>query len=440
MKWMAPLVALALSGCGPGQRTIWTESPTLVIRAPRLFDGRDLLAGRTVLVRDHRILGVVDESVEGQFTVPEGCDLIECDGCTILPGLIDAHVHLAMERELQQALAFGVTTELDLYTFLPADSREGLRRKIAEGRRHDLADFRMATTPVTVPGGAGVFFNPDIPTLPDAAGAQAFVDARLAEGADYIKIMYEDAYVYGREVPNLTPEMLSAAVEAAHARGKLAVAHVSSLHGARAAVDAGADGFAHVFADELPDESLADDAARQGMFLAATLATIQGSFEGPSGADLAQEERFHPYLHPEAIENLAAERRMTGAELGSFDNALETVRLLHEAGVSVLAGTDVPNSGTAHGISLHRELELLVRAGLTPVEALAAATSRPAEAFGLDDRGRVAPGLLADLLVVRGDPTTEVSATFEIVAVVHRGRPVDREALGEAIRAGASGE
>ena len=99
----------------------------------------------------------------------------------------------------------------------------------------------------------------------------------------------------------------------------------------------------------------------------------------------------------------------------------------------ILAGTDVPNPGTAHGVSMHRELELLVQAGLTPQEALAAGTSRPADCFGLDDRGRIAPGLRADLLLVRGDPTTDILATRDIVAVLRSGVRVDREALRSAI-------
>ncbi|NIR46805.1 MAG: amidohydrolase family protein [Gemmatimonadetes bacterium] len=104
-----------------------------------------------------------------------------------------------------------------------------------------------------------------------------------------------------------------------------------------------------------------------------------------------------------------------------------------EAGVIVLAGTDVSNAGTAHGLSTHRELELLVRAGLTPTEALAAATSRPADQFGLDDRGRIAPGLRADLMLVRGDPTIDILATRDIVAVIRGGTRVDRQALAAEI-------
>jgi imidazolonepropionase-like amidohydrolase len=103
------------------------------------------------------------------------------------------------------------------------------------------------------------------------------------------------------------------------------------------------------------------------------------------------------------------------------------VRALRAAGVPLLAGTDAPVLGRGvHGASLHRELELLVEAGLTPVETLAAATSVPASVFGLADRGRIAPGLRADLLLVAGDPTRQITATRAIRRVWARGRAVDR--------------
>jgi hypothetical protein len=106
--------------------------------------------------------------------------------------------------------------------------------------------------------------------------------------------------------------------------------------------------------------------------------------------------------------------------------ASQTVTQLHAAGVPLLAGTDAPNPGTAHGVSLHRELELLVAAGLSPVEALAAATSVPARTFRLRDRGRIAQGLRADLVLVDGDPTSEIKRTRAIAGVWKAGVRVDR--------------
>jgi imidazolonepropionase-like amidohydrolase len=98
-------------------------------------------------------------------------------------------------------------------------------------------------------------------------------------------------------------------------------------------------------------------------------------------------------------------------------NAVAAVSALRRGGVSILAGTDAPAPGLAHGLSLHHELELLVRSGLTPLEALAAATSESARAFGFHDRGRIAVGMRADLLLINGDPSVNITATRDIVGV-----------------------
>jgi imidazolonepropionase-like amidohydrolase len=102
------------------------------------------------------------------------------------------------------------------------------------------------------------------------------------------------------------------------------------------------------------------------------------------------------------------------------------VRQLAGKHVPVLAGTDAPSPGQTYGASLHGELALLVGAGLSATQALAAATSAPARAFGLGDRGRIGPGLRADLVLVDGDPTKDLSATRRIVAIWKRGVRVDR--------------
>jgi imidazolonepropionase-like amidohydrolase len=111
---------------------------------------------------------------------------------------------------------------------------------------------------------------------------------------------------------------------------------------------------------------------------------------------------------------------------GNLDGAYASVIALHKAGVDILAGCDVSDplpilGGLAHGASLHHELQLLVAAGLTPIEALQAATATPARRFGLSDRGRIAPGARADLLLVDGNPTTNISDTLSIRTVWRQG-------------------
>jgi imidazolonepropionase-like amidohydrolase len=115
---------------------------------------------------------------------------------------------------------------------------------------------------------------------------------------------------------------------------------------------------------------------------------------------------------------------------GDFDTVLKSVAALHKAGIDILVGTDssfpIPLlAGIAHGASVHYELQLLVRAGLTPLEALRAATSVPARRFGLSDRGLVKEGLRADLLLVEGDPTKDIKDTLSIKFVWRRGHLLD---------------
>jgi hypothetical protein len=117
----------------------------------------------------------------------------------------------------------------------------------------------------------------------------------------------------------------------------------------------------------------------------------------------------------------------------TYAAAEASVRQLLIAKVPVLAGTDAPNPGTTHGAALHRELELLVKAGLTPAQALTAATSAPAKAFRLADRGRIAIGLRADLLLVDGDPTRDITATRAIAGVWKGGVRVDRAAYAKTV-------
>jgi imidazolonepropionase-like amidohydrolase len=161
-------------------------------------------------------------------------------------------------------------------------------------------------------------------------------------------------------------------------------------------------------------------------FAITTLTVIQSALGTPSGALLLSDRRLAALLSPDAQAQMR--KPMGSVCTGEMANAFAAVQRLREAGVPILAGTDAPAPGSTNGASLHGELELLVKAGLSPSDALAAATSVPAEAFHLKDRGRIAPGLRADLLLVHGDPTREITATRDVVAIWKAGVPVQRGA------------
>lgn len=403
-----------------------TATAPLVFANVRLFDGEHVIPSTTVVVEDGLITAVGPDVVH-----PAGAQVIDGAGKTLLPSLIDAHTHVFSADALRQALIFGVTTELDM--FMDHQLAARLRQEQAATGALDRADLFSAGTLATAPGGHGTQYGLPIPTLTGPEEAAAFVQERVAEGSDYIKIVIEDGQEMGFTLPTLDQAMVAALVEAAHAAGKLTVTHVQTLAAAKQALAAGTDGLAHIFVDAVPDEAFVERAVESDLFVIPTLVVFQSIGSEPVDRSLVDDPQVAPYLGPQDVQSLLSPYR--GFEQLSRDNGLEAVRLLFDAGVAMLAGTDAGNPGTVHGASLHRELVLLTDAGLSPIEALRAATAVTADTFSLNDRGRIAPGLRADLLLVNGDPTTTITATRDIVGVWKLGVPVDRAAYLAALEA-----
>lgn len=392
---------------------------TFAVTNARIFDGERLIPRGTVVVKDGRI-----EAVGAEVKVPEGAERIDAAGGTLLPGLIDAHTH-AFLGGLDRALLFGVTTELDMGN-APAVVAHLREEQNRPGGVANRADLFSAGTLATAPEGHGTQYGLPIPTLSKPEEAQAWVDARIAEGSDYIKIVIEDLSAYGKSRPTLDRATVAALIKAAHARGKLAVVHVSTAATARQAIEDGADGIIHLFTDRAADPGFARLAAERKAFVIPTLTVLESANGIAAGRTLVEDARLRGFLVPSEVEHLKTFFPMKTA--GGVPVALDTVRQLAAAGVPVLAGSDTPNPGTIHGASLHREMELLVQAGLTPGQALAAATSAPARAFRLADRGRIAPGFRADLVLVAGDPLQDITETRSIVRVWKGGVPFERPA------------
>ena len=393
------------------------QPPAVAIRNVRLFDGTRVVPNATVVISDGLIV-----AAGPKVTVPEGAQVVDGTGKTLLPGLIDAHTHV-YGPALERALRFGVTTELDMFTSVATLKQQ--KAEQAGGNVATRADIFSAGTLVTVAGGHGTEYFP-IPTFAPGGDAQAFIDERIAEGSDYIKLVYEDGKPFGIDFQSLTKEDLGKLIAATHKRGKLAVVHISSLTGARVAIDAGADALVHLFGNVPPDADLGKFIAAHRAFVVPTLTVIESTAGVQSGAVLIDDARLKPFLAADEMRQLRSSFPKRAGSTQNIDNAFATVKQLKAAGARILAGTDAPNPGTTHGASMHRELELLVQAGLTPVEALTAATSAPAAAFSLEDRGRIAPGLRADLLLVDGDPTRDIAATRGIVTVWKGGIALDR--------------
>ncbi|OJJ03947.1 hypothetical protein ASPVEDRAFT_43417 [Aspergillus versicolor CBS 583.65] len=347
----------------------------IAITNVRVFDGKNIQDPNTLIINGD-VIGRPD-------TIPD--ETIDAGGLTLLPGLIDAHVHLTSREDLVQMAKYGITTAFDMATW-PAEHLSYLRNQ------KGVTDIRSCGLAATAPGS----IHSRMPTIPQEAlvstpdDAEEFVETQLAEGADYIKII--------ADVPGPSQECLDALVIAAHCRNRIVIAHAVSLEATRMAQAANADVITHA-----PLDGVMDDAEVQKM---------------------VQEGRL-------SIPTLTMMKRVS-VKRGKYAHCHDTVAALHRAGVPILAGADsnsapgVP-AHVAHGVSLHEELELLVNCGLSNCDALRAATELPASYFRLHDRGVVQVGRRADLVLVRGNPLEDIRATRNIERIWIAGKELGIE-------------
>jgi imidazolonepropionase-like amidohydrolase len=415
---------LILATQDPGQKP--AVSRIFAVKNARVFDGEKMIEGATVVVRDGKIFSVgVGPADPGKGSV------LDAKGQTLLPGLFDAHVHTWSEDQLRQATIFGVTTVIDM--FMSPEMMKAMKAAQAGGRALDRAFLVSPGALATVAGGHGTQFGLPIPTIEPATDIRAYVDDRIAEGSDFIKIIQDDGSAYRFPRPTLTDTQVAALIEAAHARGKKAVIHAALLKNCLAALNAGVDGLAHLYFEDAADPDFGALAARKKAFVIPTLSVLRGMSGIGDNGQLAEDGHLAPFLKPEDFSGLNAAMGFKSGE-AAYAAAEKALRQLKAAGVPILAGTDAPNPGTTYGASLHGELELLVKAGLSPLEVLRAATSVPADHFGHKERGRIRPGMTADLVLVNGDPSKDIRATRDIVQVWRGGVALNREAYRRTVR------
>lgn len=358
-------------------------TPKAIINA-NVFDGEKMIGKKNVVFKDGKIISICEEMPN------DGTEIIDGKGATLLPGLIDAHVHTSIES-LRDALKFGVTTELEMMGGFTKKGRETQLNGIT-----DIADVRSAGMGLTAPGGHPDELIPKGEGIPDfvlkemekmteqeqtafiaaheaqkieeesgpdvttVEGALAFVHRQINNGADYFKIMIEEGTVMNAPgLPMIKPEILKAAVQEAHKLGKIAIAHVLTAEAAKTAVDVGVDGLAHLFIDR-PDwtPELIKSIKDNGIFVTPCL-VLNSSIIGKSACHIAQDERVINKLNEDWKVTMCSCFKTFPA--GSMEDNFKNVKDLRDAGVDILVGTDVsvpmPHlGGLAHGASVHHEM------------------------------------------------------------------------------------
>jgi len=432
-----------------------------VADAQTLYQGARLIPGdntpvierSAILVEGGRITQV---GQQGQVNAPASVRRVELSGKTIIPALIGTHVHPGFQRgityarqnytadtilnDLNRALYFGVSVALsqgietgDVLYQVRADQQAG---KLPPTARLMVAG-RGIGSPNAGPGGAayaGMAYE-----VSTAAESRKAVQELAARKVDIVKIWVDDRN--GR-APKLSPPLYRAIIDEAHKHGLRINAHVFYHADAVDLVEAGIDGFAHLVRDKVMEDSLVTAIAKRGVYVMGNLSSPRKSTYGS----------FPQWLMPGDPMSQLLSRSMTAAALDRLrvyftrrdPKVVEAARQryailehslakLNRAGAKLILGADTGLEDHLFGMAEHLELEAMVDAGMTPTQAIIAATSRSAEFLQLENKGTLRSGFDADFVVLDANPLEEITNTRRIARVVLGGNEIDRAALGAKI-------
>jgi imidazolonepropionase-like amidohydrolase len=388
-------------------------------RAARVFDGAsgEVMEDGAVVVEEGRIVSVMPAE-----DLPADTEVVNLGDATLLPGLVDAHVHLVwsasaephalVESESRALTALRCANNADLHlragvtTVRDVGSTDGLAIEV--GRAVELGVLPgprvvAAGRAIAMTGGHGWFLGREADG-PDAVRRAAREEMKA--GAGCVKLMASGG-VYGHAEepgsPQLTTAEMGAAVQEAHKAGRKVAAHAYSPEAINNALEAGVDSIEH---GSFMDRATAERMQEQGTYLVPTMSVYAAMAK--KGPELGAPE----YIQRKTAEVLGASR--------------EAFRLALEVGVKIAAGTDCGAPGHPHG-TLPEELRLMVEAAATPTEALRYGTSAAADLLGLaEEVGTLEPGKKADLIAVGGDPLHDIRALREVRLVLRNGEQEER--------------
>jgi len=412
-------------------------------RTPALFfDGGRLIVGdgRTI---EHAAFVVEGETIarvgrQNELKLPAGASRVDMTGRTIMPAMIDAHTHLGYRagtsfsadnftrdtilEQLNRLAAWGVTAVASAGT-----DRGDLTLQLRASPPPTGAVVRTAWRGLAPPD-AGP--NPPMRDAPFAVTSEDDVrrDVRelAAKRVDFVKIWVDDR---NGTVPKLSPTLYRAIIREAHAQGLRVVAHIATLADAKSLLRAGVDGFLHPVRDRDVDEELLQLLKeRPQVFFTPTLfAPRFAAYDAPPA--WLDDPRLPGTAAPAEIERVKAtvrERAPAAIQTAraEWETIARNVARLNAVGVRLALGTDVggASAGGLFGVTEHVELEHMVTAGLTPMQAIVAATRTAADVLRLPELGTIAVGKRADFIVLSANPIDAIANTRRIVQVYARGK------------------
>jgi len=410
----AVLAAILVAGCaGPetgGEATVF-EGARLIVG-----DGSAAIEDAVFVVEGDRI---TQAGQRADVEIPESATRVDLSGKTVMPALVNTHVHLASTRaeridQLQHMAYYGAGLAVSLGLDDGDVAFEMRDEVIADGARS-----RTAGRGITAPEEG----RTEVPIwITSEAEARTAVQELAANQVDLIKIWVDtrnDQFV------KLTPALYGAVIDEAHSEGLRVTAHIFNLEDAKGLLRAGIDAFAHGIRDrDIDDELVALWSERPNVVLVPNLPNpgVAGDLSWLSGTVPAAD-----------LQRMQEAQRDRPAAQESFGIQARNLARLSQAGITVAFGTDGSTPW-----AVHQEMEDMVRSGMTPAQVIVAATRNSAELMQMTDIGTVEVGKSADFIVLDANPLDDITNTRRISEVYLRGTAVDREALGARFTGGTS--
>ena len=455
------VTVLLLQGCGPADTNsviAQSLSEPVLLTGARILVGDGRVIDRGALLIEGASISAVGELAD--MDVPADAREVDLRGRTVMPAMIDAHAHLGYEgytgwgaEHYSRATLIDHLNRYAYYGFSAVFSAgsdpDDLALQLAEDQLNGSvagAQFLFAAGMGPPGQGPNDRFLGHALTIQETTGmtvlrglaspeqARAAVREVADKGIPFIKIWVDDR---GGSQDKLTADLYRPLIAAARQQGLKVIVHQQFATDMPDLLDAGVDGFLHGRLGPDLDRDLAEQIATAGAFLIPNLGLAELRRERVASDSFLQE------IVPQSVVNrLAAsfdQRPVATVDAVREQELGESMAHLLEAGVDILLGTDagaVPDH--FFGYTGHRELEIFVRLGMTPTQAIEAATSKPAERLGLDNLGTLEVGKRADFIVLAANPLDDIRNTRSITRVYQRGRRVDRDNMRDAWLTGAT--
>jgi len=436
-----PVIVVCVACASAGGQTAQTKVAPVVFKGARLIDGtgRPPIENSVVVIEGKQIVAA---GKAGAVTIPKDADVHDVTGKTIMPAIINLHGHLGLTnngadsaaghyteenvaRQLNKYLSYGVATvasfgqDEDLIFSIRADQRAG---KIGGARLY------AAGRGFLEPGKANPADHRYRPQTPDEARAD--VRELAMNHPDYIKMWVDDGLGHGTK---MKPEIYRAIIDEAHKHQIRVFAHEFYLVDGKSLLAAGVDGFAHSIRDQAVDTELMSAMKARNVFLIPTLVRDEVLFAYADNLKWVDDPFFQAGLEPGALAFIRnpqyVDKIRQDPDIAKYRAGLEmakkNLKTLSDAGVKIAFGTDSGIPTRFPGYNEHRELQLMVESGLTPMQAIVAATATNAEILkGAKEFGTLQPGRVADLLVLDANPLDDIHNTEKLSAVWQAGKPV----------------